>query len=421
MTKNIPSQSSSLDDWLCYLESVHPANIAMGLERVAHVANVIGLLDTPSKIILIGGTNGKGTTARCLETLLLAQGYSVGTYASPHLIHYNERVRINGAELDDQFHVDAFDLLEQGRGDTPLTYFEYGTLGALAIFKRHAVDYVLLEVGLGGRFDATNIVTPFASVITTIDLDHKEYLGDTRELVGYDKAGIFRTGTPAIVGDLNIPHTVTDYGREINADMYLSGQQFIFAENEQTFSWQYQGHQLELTKPSIPCQNVATALTTLAVLNLLPDEAVIRDCLVNLVVEGRFQQLSSEPMVYTDVAHNAESARYLAQKLAGLRDQGFKVQALVAMLADKDKVAVLNEVSSVVDAWCLAGLNCFRGDKVENLAKSMDNVHTSAPIEQYQTVADALDRVLPQLDEKTVLIIFGSFFTVAAAINYWKK
>ncbi|MBB1411606.1 MAG: dihydrofolate synthase/folylpolyglutamate synthase [Pseudoalteromonas rhizosphaerae] len=421
MTKNLPSQSSSLDDWLCYLESVHPANIAMGLERVAKVANTIGLLDSPSKIILIAGTNGKGTTARCLESLLLAQGYSVGTYASPHLIHYNERVRINGAELDDQFHVDAFDLLEQGRGDTPLTYFEYGTLGALAIFKRHSVDYVLLEVGLGGRFDATNIVTPFASVITTIDLDHKEYLGDTRELVGYDKAGIFRTGTPAIVGDLNIPHTVTDYGHEINAVMHLSGRDFIFKEHAQSFSWQYQAHHFEFAKPSIPCQNAATALTTLAVLDLLPSEALIRDCLANLVVEGRFQQLSSKPMVYTDVAHNAESARYLAKKLANLQDQGFKVHALVAMLADKDKVAVLNEVSPVVDAWCLAGLNCFRGDKVENLAKSMDNVHTSAPIEKYQTVADALDGVLPQLDEKTVLIIFGSFLTVAAAINYWKK
>ncbi|CAM4017113.1 MULTISPECIES: bifunctional tetrahydrofolate synthase/dihydrofolate synthase [Pseudoalteromonas] len=421
MTKNIPSQSSSLDDWLCYLESVHPANIAMGLERVADVANNIGLLDTSSKIILIGGTNGKGTTARCLESLLLAQGYSVGTYASPHLIRYNERVRINGAELDDQFHIDAFDLLEQGRGDTPLTYFEYGTLGALAIFKRHAVDYVLLEVGLGGRFDATNIVTPYASVITTIDLDHKEYLGDTRELVGYDKAGIFRAGTPAIVGDLNIPHTVTDYGRQINADMYLSGQQFNFAEYEHTFSWQYQGQQLEFSKPAIPCQNVATALTTLAVLNLLPDETMIRDCLTNLVVEGRFQQLSREPLVYTDVAHNPESARYLAKKLAQLQDQGFKVHALVAMLADKDKVAVLNELNSVVDTWYLAGLTCFRGDKVENLAKSMEQVQTHARIEQYQSVDDALDTVLPQLDEQSILIVFGSFFTVAAAINYWKK
>ncbi|KTF13452.1 bifunctional tetrahydrofolate synthase/dihydrofolate synthase [Pseudoalteromonas sp. H105] len=421
MTKNIPSQSSSLDDWLCYLESVHPANIAMGLERVANVANNIGLLNTSSKIILIGGTNGKGTTARCLESLLLAQGFSVGTYASPHLVRYNERVRINGAELDDQFHIDAFDLLEQGRGETPLTYFEYGTLGALAIFKRHEVDYVLLEVGLGGRFDATNIVTPYASVITTIDLDHKEYLGDTRELVGYDKAGIFRIDTPAIIGDLNIPHTVTDYGSDIAANMYLSGQDFIFKEHQNSFSWQFKEFDYEFVKPSIPCQNAATALTTLAVLGLLPSRRVISDCFANLVVEGRFQRLSSSPLVYTDVAHNPESARYLTKKLKQLRDQGFKVHALAAMLEDKDKVAVLNEVSSVIEHWHLAGLDCFRGETVKNLTKAMDNVKSHAPLEQYQDVELALDSVLPKLDERSVLIIFGSFFTVAAAIKYWKK
>jgi len=315
MTKTIPSQSSSLDDWLCYLESVHPANIEMGLERVASVANNIGLLNSPSKIILIAGTNGKGTTARCLESLLLAQGFSVGTYASPHLIRYNERVRINAQELDDQYHVDAFHLLEQGRKDTQLTYFEYGTLGALAIFKRCQVDYVLLEVGLGGRYDATNIVTPFASVITTIDLDHKEYLGDTRELVAYDKAGIFRENTPAIIGDLNIPHTMTDYGDEINANMVLSGSDFIFKENANSFTWQYKEFDLELDKPAIPSQNAVTALTTLSVLNLLPTEQVIRQCLANLGVEGRFQQLREVPLVFTDVAHNPESARYLANKL----------------------------------------------------------------------------------------------------------
>ncbi|NNG42345.1 bifunctional tetrahydrofolate synthase/dihydrofolate synthase [Pseudoalteromonas sp. NEC-BIFX-2020_002] len=421
MTKNIPSQSSSLDDWLCYLESVHPANIAMGLERVAQVADDVGLLGTSSKIILIAGTNGKGTTARCLESLLLAQGHTVGTYASPHLIRYNERVRINGAELDDQFHVDAFDLLEKGRSDTPLTYFEYATLGALAIFKRHAVDYVLLEVGLGGRFDATNIVTPFASVITTVDLDHKEYLGDTRELVGYDKAGIFRTNTPAIVGDLAIPHTVTDYGKKINAQMHLSGRDFKFVEHATRFSWQCKEFNYEFDKPAIPCQNVATALTTLKVLGLLPSEAVIRRCLNDLVVEGRFQKLSKSPLVYTDVAHNPESARYLARKLAQYKDKGFKIHALAAMLADKDKVAVLKEVSPLVDAWSLAGLDCFRGDTVDNIAKSMDAVNTNAPIERFDSVDIALDSVLPRLDEQTLLIVFGSFITVAAAINYWKK
>jgi dihydrofolate synthase/folylpolyglutamate synthase len=421
MIETIPSQSSSLDDWLCYLESVHPANIAMGLERVSRVANDIGLLTTPSKIILIGGTNGKGTTARCLESLLLAQGYSVGTYASPHLIRYNERVRINGQELDDQYHVDAFDLLEQGRGDTPLTYFEYGTLGALAIFKRHAVDFVLLEVGLGGRYDATNIVTPYASVITTIDLDHKEYLGDTRELVAYDKAGIFRADTPAIIGDLNIPHTMIDYGQEIQADLYLSGTDFTFEESAASFIWQHEGVRLELQKTAIPCQNAATALTVLNVLDLLPTESVLKHCLASLKVEGRFEQLSEQPLVFTDVAHNPESARYLAHKLSVYKDKGFKIHALAAMLADKDKQGVLKELVHVVDEWSLAGLDCFRGDNVSNMLSAMQSVARSEICQGYDNVAYALDAILPKQKNDTVLIVFGSFFTVAAAINYWNK
>lgn len=421
MTKTIPSQSSSLDDWLFYLESVHPANIAMGLERVADVANNIGLLNTPSKIILIGGTNGKGTTARCLESLLLAQGYSVGTYASPHLIRYNERVRINGQELDDQYHVDAFNMLEQGRGRTPLTYFEYGTLGALAIFKRFEVDYVLLEVGLGGRFDATNIVTPYASVITTIDLDHKEYLGDTRELVAYDKAGIFRKDTPAIIGDLSIPHTMIDYGNEISANMTLSGTDFIFKEHDKTFNWQFEKHNLTLNKPAIPAQNAATALTVLSVLNLLPNVDVIKNCLANLVVEGRFEQLSTEPLVFTDVAHNPESARYLANKLLSYKDKGFKVHALAAMLADKDKAAVLKELAHLVDDWFLASLGGPRGDSANNLKEALQSVSTHDKVQSFESVERALSVILPKQQDNVILIVFGSFFTVADAINYFKK
>jgi dihydrofolate synthase/folylpolyglutamate synthase len=421
MTKTIPSQSSSLDDWLFYLESVHPANIAMGLERVATVANNIGLLNTSSKIILIGGTNGKGTTARCLESLLLAQGYSVGTYASPHLIRYNERVRINGQELDDQYHVDAFNMLEQGRGSTPLTYFEYGTLGALAIFKRFEVDYVLLEVGLGGRFDATNIVTPYASVITTIDLDHKEYLGDTRELVAYDKAGIFRKDTPAIIGDLSIPHTMIDYGNEISANMTLSGTDFIFKEHDKTFNWQFEKHNLTLNKPAIPAQNAATALTVLSVLNLLPNVDVIKNCLANLVVEGRFEQLSTEPLVFTDVAHNPESARYLANKLLSYKDKGFKVHALAAMLADKDKAAVLKELTHLVDDWFLASLGGPRGDSANNLKEALQSVSTHDKVQSFESVERALSVILPKQQDNVILIVFGSFFTVADAINYFKK
>ncbi|MFC3033970.1 bifunctional tetrahydrofolate synthase/dihydrofolate synthase [Pseudoalteromonas fenneropenaei] len=419
MSQNIPSQSSSLGDWLAYLERIHPKTIDMGLTRVEQVARQIGLLEPFSNIILVAGTNGKGTTARCLEALLLAQGYSVGTYASPHLIRYNERVRINGQEVADQYHVDAFCEIEQGRGDTSLSYFEYGTLGGLAIFKRFAVDYVVLEVGLGGRFDATNIVTPIASVITTIDLDHKEYLGDTRELVGYEKAGIFRTGVPAIVGERNIPHTVTDYGQAISADMVLSGQDFRFIPHEATFEWHYQGLMYQFVNPGIPAQNAATALTVLAKLNLLPELDIISNVLANLKVEGRFQQLSAAPLVYTDVAHNPESARYLAYKLADYANKGFKIHALVAMLADKDKANAIAALTDVVDTWSVACLSGPRGESSGVIAQMLGNVEQHVAGE-YSDVTSALKHILPSMDDKTLLIIFGSFFTVAEAIEYWQ-
>jgi dihydrofolate synthase/folylpolyglutamate synthase len=418
MTIHTPSQSSSLDDWLCYLEQIHPANIEMGLERVERVATQIGLLDRNDKIILIAGTNGKGTTARCIETMLLAQGFKVGTYASPHLIRYNERVRINGKELDDQVHVDAFYSLETGRGDTALTYFEYGTLGALEIFKRFDVDYVLLEVGLGGRYDATNIVNPFACVITTVDLDHKEYLGDTRELVAYDKAGIFREHIPAIIGDLNIPHTMTDYGKQINADMVLSKTDFIFTDLDKQFRWQYKDIDWYFDMPDIPAQNAATALTLLAKLNLLPSQNLVAQCLASLQVEGRFQLLSEQPLVYTDVAHNPESARYLAKKLASFKAQGFKIHALIAMLSDKDKASVINEMLEYVDEWSCASLGGPRGDTGDNLLALFPK---SSQAKVYSSVEAGLMNIIPNTDSNTLVIVFGSFFTVAEAINYLKK
>lgn len=258
-------------------------------------------------------------------------------------------------------------------------------------------------------------------MITTIDLDHKEYLGDTRELVSYDKAGIFRKNTPAIIGDLNIPHTMTDYGKEIDANMTLSGKDFIFKEQQTTFTWQYKAHQIELKKPAIPSQNAATALSVLAVLNLLPSDKVIKDCLAKLSVEGRFQQLSSDPLVFTDVAHNPESARYLAKKLTSYKDKGFKIQALVAMLADKDKAGVLQEVSYLIDEWSLAGLEGPRGDSALNLKNALKRVPHNDLVSVYDSVDHALESTLPKLNSDTLLIVFGSFFTVAGAINYFEK
>ncbi|PAJ73159.1 bifunctional tetrahydrofolate synthase/dihydrofolate synthase [Pseudoalteromonas sp. NBT06-2] len=424
MSHCILSQSSSLDDWLCYLESIHPANIEMGLTRVEKVAQQQGLLNFSSKIILIAGTNGKGTTARCLEAMLLAQGYSVGTYASPHIFHYNERVRINGEKLGNQEHVDAFHSLEQSRGAITLTYFEYATLAGLEIFKRHQVDYILLEVGLGGRLDATNIVSPVASVITTIDLDHKDYLGDTRELVGFEKAGIFRKNMPAIVGDLNIPQSVTDFGEKISANMFLSGTDFKYIDNGSSFEWIFESDKVEYQKPAIPAQNVATALTTLKTLNLLPNHKIISQVINELKVEGRFECLSQSPLVYVDVAHNPESARYLAKQLQPFKSQEYKINALVGMLEDKDQKAALSELVEAVDNWSITTLSCFRGANCDILAKKLACLGIK-DAQKFASVDNALDNLLPQMQgtekkgEKQLLIVFGSFYTVADAMLFF--
>ncbi|WP_372770839.1 bifunctional tetrahydrofolate synthase/dihydrofolate synthase [Pseudoalteromonas sp.] len=420
MTHVVPSQSSSLDDWLCYLERIHPSNIDMGLTRVRQVGEKQGYTSLPN-VILIAGTNGKGTTARCLEAILLAQGYSVGTYASPHLIRYNERVRINGAELPDQDHVDAFHALEQGRGDISLTYFEFGTLAALEVFKQKKPDYILLEVGLGGRLDATNIVEPIASVITTIDLDHKEYLGDTRELVGREKAGIFRAHAPAIVGDLAIPNSIWQYAEELGTQLIAAQRDYSFELSNDALDYKNDKLAFQLPVPNIPAQNVATAITTLDTLGLLPNEQTLRKVLTNLTVEGRFQRLSEKPLVYADVAHNPESARYLAAKLAQFKACGKNVIALTGMLQDKDQKAVFNAVKAQVDEWHLATLSCFRGDKAENLSANLQCEIESPKLSLHASVAQGLNTILNTMDDEDLLIVFGSFYTVADAIAFWQN
>lgn len=419
MTHTKPSQLSSLDDWLCYLESIHPVNIDMGLSRVKAVGEKLGYTQLKN-VILVAGTNGKGTTCRALEALLLAQGLSVVTYASPHIVRYNERVRFNGKELDDSYHVNAFNALELGRGEISLTYFEFGTLAALELCKQLEPDYIVLEVGLGGRLDATNIVDPIISVITTVDLDHKEFLGDTRELVGREKAGIFRANKTAVVGDLAVPNSVLEYAKEIGTPLLIANQDYQFTLTDGRFNYQRDSFTLNCPAPNIPAQNVATALTTLAQLSLLPSNDVICEVLANLVVEGRFQTLLETPKVIADVAHNPESARYLASKLTSLVDKGIEPVLLVGMLKDKDQQAVFNELAAFRHHWHVATLHCYRGDTAANVEHNLAQTGISESV-KYDSVAQAINAILPTLTNMQALIIFGSFYTVSDAIVYWQN
>lgn len=420
MSESKKSQSfKNLDDWLCYLEQIHNTEIELGLNRIKSVAAKMGLLEHSAKIILVAGTNGKGTTARCLESLLQAHQRSVGVYSSPHINHYNERVRVNSAVLSDSIHIKAFEFIEQSRGDTSLTYFEYSTLAALHIFKEANLDYIVLEVGLGGRLDATNIIEPDLSVITTIGIDHIDWLGDDREKIGFEKAGVFRSHKPAVIGELDCPASVREHATLINANAVYVKQDYHYQQLS-TQMWQYEQDSIllsELPVPSIPVQNAATAITSLIQLGESLKEDLVRRCLSELTMEGRCQKIASAPDFYIDVAHNPQSSSYLANKILELKTfEGQKVIGLVAMLSDKDIENTLLPLCDVVDEWLVAALDVPRGEKTPRLVNYLSDNSTKL-IKDFESIQSAYLFALENAEKNDLIIGFGSFFTVSEILN----
>ncbi|WP_254795396.1 bifunctional tetrahydrofolate synthase/dihydrofolate synthase [Arsukibacterium indicum] len=414
------SQScQTLADWLCYIEQSHPIDkIDLGLERVKQVADRADLANLPGKVVLIAGTNGKGSTARILEQLLLAQGFSVGVYSSPHLLRFNERLRLNNYDVDDALWVDAMAEIEALRQDTALTYFEFTTLAALLILKRRPVDFCLIEVGLGGRLDATNIVSPDISVITTIDLDHQDWLGSDREAIGREKAGVFRQDKPVVIGELAVPATVTNRASELNCPALIINQDFTYQLLADSWSWQCgaAGYQY-LPIPGLPVQNVATSLAVLHHLSLLPEQPLLIKVLSELRLAGRMQFLQHQPAIVVDVAHNPQSARYLASKLAALKPGYKRVLALVGMLKDKDMTQAMGPLTSVIDQWHLSSLPGVRGASAEQLTTALLSAAQAQPdYRLYQDVTTAFRELLSMLQDDDLLIIFGSFVTVSAVL-----
>ena len=416
-TPTSASQScQSLTDWLCYIENSHPIHqIELGLDRVQSVAQRANLHQLPGKTILIGGTNGKGTTARCLEQLLLAQGFSVGVYSSPHLMKFNERLRINGNDVADEGWLDAFAFVEQLRGDTALTYFEFTTLVSFYLLRQQQCDFCLVEVGLGGRLDATNIVSPDISVITTVDLDHQEWLGDTREAIGFEKAGIFRPGKPVVIGDLAPPASVINRANELVCNALLVNQQYHYQQHETGWHWQGKQQQFsELPYPAMPVQNAACALAVLEQLGCLPEREVTAQVLSELKLPGRMQWLQRQPGVIVDVAHNPQSARYLATQLARLKPQYTRIIALVGMLKDKDIAQTLAPLTPLFDQWHLVSLAGARGATAKQLLGILPD--TVSDISLHDDVNTAYHHILGALHADELLVVFGSFFTVSAIL-----
>ncbi|WP_440873841.1 bifunctional tetrahydrofolate synthase/dihydrofolate synthase [Thalassotalea sp. PLHSN55] len=404
------SQGKSLPEWLSYLESIHSIEIDLGLERIKLVAQKLNIDFSFAKVITVAGTNGKGTTCAFLENALLKENANVAVYSSPHIEHFNERLRVNKIDVDDQSFINAFEQIEAARADISLTYYEFTTLAAFLVLMAQKPDYIILEVGLGGRLDATNMIDADIAVLTSIDLDHQAFLGDTRDAIGYEKAGIMRGGKLAIVGDDDIPNSVLAHGKEIGADVKVREQDFFLISEKSRWQWRYQDcHFKELLPTNIPQANVATALTVLFELKIALDEPKVNQLIQATSVAGRTELFTQPCHILLDVGHNPHAARYLA---VNLKQRGYqKISAVVGMLSDKDIANTLAPLTDVVDHWYLASLSVPRGAQACTLANKLAVDETKLAC--FDSVSAAFEQACEQTQEQELVLVFGSFFTVA--------
>ncbi|MDK9736488.1 bifunctional tetrahydrofolate synthase/dihydrofolate synthase [Vibrio sp. D404a] len=411
----IPQATSSLEMWLDYLSNIHTSAIDLGLDRVQAVAQKSNLTKPAKHVITVAGTNGKGSTCALMEAILLDAGYSVGVYSSPHLIRYNERVRINGQDLSDQQLVNSFDFIERERGEISLSFFEYGTLAALRAFQVEQVDVVLLEVGLGGRLDATNVVEHDVSVITSLAVDHVDWLGDDINVIGFEKAGIYRSGKPAICGQPKPPATVAAHADDIRAEFYQVGIQYTYEATGDTWNWHSGAFQLEqLPIPSLPLPNAATALMALGTSELDISDVNVVNGLKNAQLPGRMQKISDAPTIVLDVAHNPHSAEYFVKQVSQqYADKTLHV--VVAMLHDKDIPATLDVLAPIAQHWYPASLQGPRAAKAAELCQSLPSGTT-----EYASPVEAFEAALSTVTNDEVILVVGSFHTVGEVLEHWQ-
>jgi dihydrofolate synthase/folylpolyglutamate synthase len=412
-----PGAGASVQDWLNWLEAIHPTEIELGLDRVLVVLRRLFPRKPNARIITVAGTNGKGTTVATLEKLLLAAGRTTGAYTSPHLQDYNERVRLNGTDISDPVLVSAFEKVEEARGKVSLTYFEFGTLAAFVAFADAGVEDWILEVGLGGRLDAVNVLDADFAVITSIDIDHIGFLGDNREVIGFEKAGILRPGIFAVCADPEPPASVLQQAAAQKVDLQVTGRDYQLAQangDANTVELTVAGDQIKLPAGPLPAQSVAAAVVLAH--KLLPD--VVRSSLGEIArtvsVPGRFELLGSSPFVRADVGHNPHAARWLSGQVSAGRRKGSKVHAVYAALADKDVEGVMTAMKSVADQWYFAGLDVPRGLAVDQLV-SHARACGITDGEGYGSVSQALDAAIANARPDDCIVVFGSFYTVAEA------
>lgn len=444
-----PCSEASLSQWLDYIGALHHRPIDLSLDRVMQVKERLSIQSEAVKFV-VGGTNGKGSTCALLEGILLQAGFSVGTYTSPHLIDFNERARINGASVDDASLVAAFEQVEDARTQEPvqsLTYFEFTTLAICLLFAQRDLDAWVLEVGLGGRLDAVNVFDADCAICTSVDIDHKDFLGDTREQIGFEKAGIFRPGVPAVIGDPEPPQSMLEHANQIGADLWLFGRDYNYSGDKQ--QWAYGGRAMRRAALPYPALrganqllNASAALAALeSVKNRLPVPAQsIKQGLLLVELPGRFQVLPGQPTLILDVGHNPHAAAHLRESLDNMGFYPY-THCIFGMLSDKDAEQVIFQLKDRIDYWHLVTLDGERGRSADSLeqaarkagvsarafdwtgnAKSLSSggIAKQAPdssLQKYDSVAQAYSVVTQAVSSNDRILIFGSFVTVAQALQ----
>ncbi|NOY63408.1 MAG: bifunctional tetrahydrofolate synthase/dihydrofolate synthase [Gammaproteobacteria bacterium] len=414
---------TSLNEWLAWQEQLHPSEVDLGLERLDEVFQR-GWPPPSFTVITVAGTNGKGSCVAMLESILRAAGYNTGAYTSPHLLRYNERVRLNGVAVDDAVLCRAFERVDQVRGDCSLTYFEFGTLAAIEIFFNANVDVAILEVGLGGRLDAVNILDADGALLSTVGIDHCDWLGSDRESIGYEKAAIFRSAAAAVIGDPDPPASVRQTAQQLGVELHCPNQHFSYTM-EDDVHWRWQSASRQLSGLSLPClpgafqrRNAAAVLMLLECLSQqLPlTEDQIRVGLMNASAVGRCQRSEVAGVChYYDVAHNAQAAAVLAQELEGTPCAGV-THALFGMLKDKDASATIRAMSGVIDSWHTVGLDTPRSLSGDELAAVVRR-NGIERVQAYAGVKAAYQSLLSQCTKEDRIVAFGSFYTVAAMLE----
>ena len=419
------TEMNSLQEWLAHAERLHARPIDMGLERVRAVASRMGLrIEAP--VITVAGTNGKGSTCAMLEAILLRAGFRTGVYTSPHLVDFEERCRVLGQPIDASELIAGFACVERARGETTLTYFEFTTLAILEALSRAGLDVIVLEVGLGGRLDAVNIVDADCAIITSIDIDHAELLGDTREQIGHEKAGILRTGRPAVVSDPQPPQSVIDHAREIGADLWLLGHDFRYTGDRQQWNWQgrerrYAGLAYPALRGTNQLANASGALAALEALRpRLPVTAqAVRSGLALVELPGRFQVLPGQPALVLDVAHNPHA---VAALVANLDAMGFypTTHAVFGAMADKDLAPMLERLDPLVDRWYFTDLPTARAASAGALQALWQGLtrRQDAIAQGFADPQQALAAARGAAEPADRIVVLGSFYTVGGVLEH---